>query len=152
MAFGYARPVKSRRIFQFLQPQYSDARDEDVVDRLVAAFGALDTDEKKGLFRLAVVEALTRCAAAWLGMTRTLTVANLAVRIAPELLPSDMWDRLLERNDPNSTSVTATWIDGLIRILKAWGIQINARLVDWSQLLHRSDTRTLPIVAELILY
>ena len=152
VAYGYARPIKSRRIFQFLQPQYSDARDEDVVDRLADAFDALDTDDKRDLFRLAVVEALTRCAGAWLGVTRTLAVATLAFLIARESLPSDIWERLLERNDPNSPSVTATWLDRLIRALKAWGIQTNVRWVNWAELLIRSDTRALPIAAEWVLH
>ena len=150
VAYGYARPVNSRRIFQSLQPHYSYATDENLVDRLVTAFEALD-DEKKELFRLAVREALARCATVWLGAIRTLAVADLAVRIARELLPSDIWTHLLERSDPTSPATTAVWLERLVRALGSWGIQIRTDRVNWSDLVRHSDTRALPFVAEWVL-
>jgi len=150
VVYSRARPDTSRRRFPDLQPHYAYAREGNVVDRIAVALDHLDPEGKLH-FQMAVIEALQRCIQCWLGSTRTINVAMLAYRVAREFLPSNVWERLLDRRDPDSINNTAAFLEQLIPLLRSWRVELDASKVKWDHVIQTVPLHALPATGEWIL-
>lgn len=148
--YGRRKADRSRRKFQYLQPHYADVREENIIDRLATAFDRLE-EENKLRFQYAVIEALQRCTTSWLGITNTLITLKLAYRIARSLIPSGIWEKMLERRNQDEPEQTAIFLEQLIPLLRDWDIHVDIHRINYNSIIDHVSPRALVSTSEWLL-